>query len=184
MCLHPINVYDNLDRPIVNTKYQHELDNCDYHELNDPIDVNHGDLLVMQLNIRGILSKLSNLKDLVNKASRGKKIDVILLCETWQNKNSPLISLPGYKYIYKTRKHRMGGGIGIFLNDRIRFTEIKLKSNYECIEHIIIKISTKKEKNKITIGSLYRPPNTNETRFVEEYKDLIMKLQQSNNSKN
>ena len=119
MCLHPISGYDNLDRPIECTKYQHKLDNCDYFELTDPSDTCHGDLLVMQLNIRGLLGKLPDLKNLVNKASRVKKIDIILLCETWQNKNSPPISLPGYNYIYKTRKHRMGGGVGIFINDRI-----------------------------------------------------------------
>ena len=88
MCLHYINGFDNLDRPIEITKYQHELDNCDYFELTDPIDASHGDLLVMQLNIRGLLGKLSNLKELVNKVSRGKKIDIILLCETWQQKQS------------------------------------------------------------------------------------------------
>ena len=88
MCLHPINGYDNLDRPIEITKYQHELNNCDYFELTDPIVASHRDLLVMQLNIRGLLGKLPNLKELVNKASRGKKTDIILLCETWQNKNS------------------------------------------------------------------------------------------------
>ena len=51
MCLHPINGYDNLDRPIEITKYQNESDNCDYFELTDPIDSSHRDLLVMQLNI-------------------------------------------------------------------------------------------------------------------------------------
>ena len=83
MCLHPIISHDNLDRPIETTKYQHELDNCDYFELTDPIDASHGDLLVMQLNIRGLFGKLSNLKDLINKVSHGKRIDIILLCETW-----------------------------------------------------------------------------------------------------
>ena len=47
MCLHSINGFDNLDRPIEITKYQHKLDNCDYFELTDPIDASHGDLLVM-----------------------------------------------------------------------------------------------------------------------------------------
>ena len=73
--------------------------------------------------------------------------------------------------------------MGIFINDRIQFTEIKLKSNYECIEQIVINISTKNEKKTIMIGSLYRPPNTNDTKFVEEYKDLLMELYNNNNSK-
>ena len=109
MCLHPIISHDNLDSSIETTKYQHELDNCDYFELTDPIDASHGDLLVMQLNIRGLFCKLSNLKDLINKVSLGKRIDIILLCGTWQNQNSLIHSLSGYNYIYKSRKHKMGG---------------------------------------------------------------------------
>ena len=89
MCLHPINRYDALDRPIDTAKYQHELNNCDYFELINPIEAKHGDLLVMQLNIHRLINKLSSLKDLVNNASPGKKMDLILLCETWQSKNSP-----------------------------------------------------------------------------------------------
>ena len=73
----------------------------------------------MQLNIRGLLGKLSNLKDLVKKVSRGKTVDLILLCETWQNKNSPTIAIPGYNYVHKSRKHKMGGGVGIFISERI-----------------------------------------------------------------
>ena len=73
MCVHPINGHDNLDRPIEISKYQHELGNCDYFDLTDPIEASHGDLLVMQLNIRGLFGKLSNLNDLVNRVSHGKK---------------------------------------------------------------------------------------------------------------
>ena len=96
MCLHPINGYDILDRPIEIAKYQHELDNCDYFEQNDPIDANHGDLLVIQLNVQGLFNKMSNLHNLVNNICCSKRVDIILLCETWQNKNSPTISLPSY----------------------------------------------------------------------------------------
>ena len=181
--MHPINGYDNLDRPIEITKYQHELDNCDYFELTDPIDASHSDLLVMQLNIRSLFGKLPNLKDLVNKTSCGKKINIILLCETWQNKNSLTISLPGYNYIHRTRKHKMGGGVGIFVSNQIRFTEVKLNLNYECIEHVVINITTLSENKKIMIGSLYQPPNTYDTKFVEAYKNFLLELYKINNSK-
>ena len=77
----------------------------------------------------------------------------------------------------------MGGGVGIFVSDRIRFTEVKLNSNYECIEHVVINITTKSENKTIMIGSLYRPPNTNETKFVDEYKNLLLELYKINNSK-
>ena len=137
----------------------------------------------MQLNIRGLLGKLSNLKDLVNRVSCGKKIDIILLCETWQNKNSPTIAIPGYNYVYKSRKHKMGGGVGIFISERIRFTEVKLNDNYECIEYVIINITTKNNNKSITVGSLYRPPNTKDSKFVEEYKCLLSNLYKTSKTK-
>ena len=183
MCVHPIIGHNNLDQPIEVSKYQHELDNCDYFDLTDPIEASHGDLLVMQLNIRGLFGKLSNLKDLVNRVSRGKKIDIMLLCETWQNKNSPTISIPGYNYVYKSRKHKMGGGVGIFISERIRFTEVKLNDNYECIEYVVINITTKNKNKSITVGSLYRPPNTNDSKFVEEYKCLLSNLYKTSKTK-
>ena len=183
MCVHPIIGHDNLDRPIEISKYQHELDNCDYFDLTDPIEATHGDLLVMQLNIRGLFGKLSNLKDLVNRVSHGKKIDIMLLCETWQNKNSPIISIPGYSYVYKSRKHKMGGGVGIFISERIRFTEVKLNVNYECIEYVVINITLKNKNKSITVGSLYRPPNTNDSKFVEEYKSLLSNLYKTSKTK-
>ena len=85
-------------------------DNCDYFETTNPIEAKHGDLLVMQLNICGLFNKLPHLQDLVNKISHGKRVDIILLCKTWQNKNSPILTLPGYNYVYKIRKHKLGGG--------------------------------------------------------------------------
>ena len=183
MCLHPVNGYDVLDRPIEFAKYQHDLDNCDYFEQTDPIDAKHGNLLVMQLNIRGLFGKMPSLKDLVNNACHGKKIDIILLCETWQNKNSLVISLPGYNYVHKYRKHKMGGGVGIFISDRILFTEVKMDASYECIEHVVINITTKNDNKSITIGSLFRAPNTNNSKFVEEWKCLLKELYKSSKSK-
>ena len=96
MCLHPIVSHDNLDRPIETTKYQHELDNCDYFELTDPIDASHGDLLVMQLNIRGLFGKLSNLKDLINKASWVKELTSFSYVRPGKTK---IVRLPLYQVI-------------------------------------------------------------------------------------
>ena len=183
MCLHPISDYDVLDRPIEINKYQHELDNCDYHERNDLIVAKHGDLLVMQLNIRGLFGKMAYLKDLVNDISHGKKMDIILLCEMWQSKNSPPMSLPGYNYVSKYRKHKMGGGVGIFVSDRIRYTKIKINNSYECIEQVVINLVTKQNNTSITIASMYRAPDTNELKLVEEYKDILLELYKFSKSK-
>ena len=65
----------------------------------------------------------------------------------------------------------MGGGVGIFVNEHIRFTEITLNANYESIEYVVINITTKSDNKTIMLGSLYRPPNTNDTKFVDEYNN-------------
>ena len=66
MCVHPTASKD----PIVNTiKYESnvldEFDNCDYvYKLNN---ICKDDLFVLQVNIRGITSKKSQLIDLIRK---------------------------------------------------------------------------------------------------------------------
>ena len=77
----------------------------------------------------------------------------------------------------------MGGGVGIFISERIRFTEIKVNDKYDCIEYVVINITTKNNNKSITVGSLYRPPNTNDSKFVEEYKCLLTTLYKSSKTK-
>ena len=42
--------------------------------------------------------------------------------------------------------------------------------------YVVINITTKNNNKSITVGSLYRPPNTNDSKFVEEYKCLLSNL--------
>ena len=55
--------------------------------------------------------------------------------------------------------------------------------NYECIEYVVINITTKHENKKITICSLYRQPNTNDSKFVEEYKSLLSEMYKTSKTK-
>ena len=58
-----------------------------------------------------------------------------------------------------------------------------MENLYECIKHVIISITTKNDKRPITIGSLYRAPNTNDSKFVEEYSCLLKDLYKKSKSK-
>ena len=58
-----------------------------------------------------------------------------------------------------------------------------MENLYECIKHVIISITTKNDKRPITIGSLYRAPNTNDSKFVEEYSCLPKDLYKKSKSK-
>ena len=95
MCLKPRQIVDKLSRNIKYETYNEELDKCDYIDYGDAIKVSSSDLVVLQLNIRGLYSKLTRLKSLLNDVTNGKKPDIMLICETWQSKNGPTPVLEG-----------------------------------------------------------------------------------------
>ena len=80
----------------MNVRYSSNEDKCDYVQPEEIIKVNESDLVVLQLNIRGLSSKLAEFKRLLKNLADSKKSDIILLSETWLNKSNPKISLPGY----------------------------------------------------------------------------------------
>ena len=57
---------------------------CDYISLDDASHTysTRGDLIVMQLNIRGLLSKPLDLSRLINSCIDNGKVDIMILCET------------------------------------------------------------------------------------------------------
>ena len=102
MCLHPI-----IDRKLstLYDKYQNvsvdEFDHCDY--VHSVSDVKPTDLVVMQLNKRGVSSKRSQLIDLVDNSVHNKHVDVVLISETWLTAHSPNLTIPGYELYRQDR---------------------------------------------------------------------------------
>ena len=64
MCVHQVNIgFDELGCDIFESRFSHDTnDTCDYIELNKEIDADPEDLIVLNLNIRGLYSKLGKLK--------------------------------------------------------------------------------------------------------------------------
>ena len=74
MCLHPR--YE-----ITQQESIQDFDQCDYvYSLND---VDMDNLVVLQLNIRGLYTKLTNLSHLLSNCIVNRKPDVVLLSEMW-----------------------------------------------------------------------------------------------------
>ena len=77
-------------------------------------------LVVMQLNIRGIGSKRSQLIDLIDNSVHNKQVDVVLISETWLTEFSPVIDIPGYDIHRQDRLHKKGGGVAILTSSKLR----------------------------------------------------------------
>ena len=96
-------------------------DNCDYITLDDANEIKQSshDLSVLQLNIRGLLNKQHTLKEII--ISLQSPPDILLLCETWLKSNvENKVDIPGYKCYHKHRPNKIGGGVSVLVNSKLR----------------------------------------------------------------
>ena len=180
MCLHPR--HDLLDKPIVNNFNRTLTDNCDYLAVDDHILIESEDIAVLQLNIRGLYGKIDKLKTLLNDSFTGKQPDILLLCETWMSANSPDVRLPNYNKVECRRLHKKGGGVCIFVNDRLTYRpRPDLQKDNVNFEHCVAEI--KLRKHNLLVGSVYHAPNCNQQDFLTAYKQFVCGLKEVPNSK-
>ena len=100
---------------------------------------------------------------------------MILLCETWLTPFSPTINVPGYEFYHIDRQNKKGGGVGILIKSEIRHAiDLKLKFESECFENISLCIELRNGR-KLLVSSMYRPPNTDVCKFVDEYGKYLVK---------
>ena len=95
------------------------MPSCDYLDIDSLHEMRptKHDLSVMQLNIRGLLNKQDQVKELINES----QVDAILLCKTWLNNHTEsLVKSPSYKLFSDVRGDRIGGGVGIFIYQSLR----------------------------------------------------------------
>ena len=121
------------------------LDTCDY--IHSVKYEHQDDLIVMQLNVRGLYSKISVLTNLLSSCVDGRLPDVVLLSETWLTPASPPVIIPGYDLVHSCRPHKRGGGVGILVSKNLKCNtitscmvenecitiEIELRSHEKCI---------------------------------------------------
>ena len=151
MCLHPKNLDICTDLNEIHVKSVIEpdcYDQCDYvlRHTTKP-----SDLSIVQLNVRGIISKRSKIQHFLNNTHEA---DIILLCETWLTPFSPNIDVPGYEFYHIDRHNKKGGGVGILIKNEIRHElAVKLKFESECFENISLLVALRNGR-KLLVSSM------------------------------
>ena len=177
MCMHKIDRgLDSLDRKVVDFLGADldQFDNCDYVE-HVP-SKKAGDLTIIQLNIRGVGSKISELKSLIDHSIENNVPEIVILSETWLTPFSPILDIPGFEFVHEPRKEKKGGGVGILLSKRLQYKTVPtLCFVCKSFESIFVEVCLR-NGDKIIVGSIYRPPNTDANKFVDEYCDIIRKI--------
>ena len=156
-------IYDELERPLNLDSINESLwnDKCDYIDPNSCTNLNLNDynLIVLQLNIRSILSKQTELKQLLHALeNKNSRVIIALLYETFLNeKTTKLVNILNYTLISNHRPNRKGGGTCILIRNSITF---KLQKDLDHNEQKVIESTyveiTAKDGKRIVVGSLYR----------------------------
>ena len=121
MCLHPVTRgFDSLNREVMSIHDSlDEFDSCDY--VDGQFCSGISDLCIVQLNIRGICSKQSQLKQLIDNCVKDRTQDIVIVCEMWLTPFSSQIQIPGYDFCHKDRNSKHGGGVALLLANNIRY---------------------------------------------------------------
>lgn len=110
----------------------------------------------LYLNARALFKKMDLLKNYVNEL----KPRVISITETWAKPEIPdgMYTLPGFNIFRTDRCNKKGGGVMIYIDERITSTQISL-GNFPDFEVTCCKVVL---STNVFLGILciYRPPNT------------------------
>ena len=87
--------------------------------------------------------------------------DIITLSKTWLRNDKNLlqnVQIPGYSFYYKNRDERLGGGVGIYIKDAIKYKEQQdLSKLDETIEHMWIECQGKNKNKNYLLSVFYQP---------------------------
>ena len=158
------------------------VDSCDYIEPEQlsTKESNRANLKAIQINCRGIKSKLDDLEELLAQINEP---DLALLSETWLKEGEErFIDIKGYRYEGVPRRQKKGGGVGILIKDNLKYrvrTDLNANIQDNSYEHFFIEL--KGTRYNIIAGSIYRPPNTDIDNFLENYNNSLTNIKRDKN---
>lgn len=126
-------------------------------------------LKIVYINARSIKNKMDEIEILAN----GEKADIIIITETWINKQEEsYYNFQNFNVVYATREKR-GGGLGIFINKKLTYEVL------EKTEQNLSFISLKIRLPEVIICGMYKPPsekNESFLKFMDEKLENLNKM--------
>ena len=74
---------------------------------------------ILSANVRSVNKHLDEILILIE--SYGIHFQIIVLNETWLNTETELPNIPGYVLYHSIRRHRLGGGINVLIEEGLYF---------------------------------------------------------------
>ena len=135
------------------------------------LSISDNSFSVAHLNIRSIPANFSAFLSYMDNLEHC--FTVIGLSETWLNPtNVSAYAISGYNHVHRTRSTRKGGGVSLFVSEKIIYSEMAnhcMVNDY--IESLFVKILN--NGMAFVIGIVYRPPNYDIVQFTETLNDIL-----------
>ena len=147
------------------------------NKLNKDVSCTKSDLTVYHLNVRSLWANFDIVLNEID--SMNIKFDLLCFTESWVNDNTKdLIAIDNYKSYHSLRADgRRGGGISVFLNDRLKSKLfVDATFNTEIIESLFLEVEISNSR-KMLIGVIYRPPNAVHRLFSEKLSEILSLFQ-------
>ena len=168
-----VNFYQNLNNNCINK--------CDYYHEDSmnknckELDINKYHLSLLHNNIRSIPHNLDHFNQFLN----GLDIDFSILAfsETWlKPHNEHCYGVNGYNAEHNSRLNKASGGVSLFIKKGIEYNKCSdLQFTTTTMESLFIEIDKEvfRSSNKIIIGVVYRPPNTDVDEFSDHMSNIV-----------
>lgn len=128
---------------------------------------------ILHVNCRSIRKNFDELLSLLNQLC--STVSVICVSETWTTPTDQAdYHIAGYCFIAKSRTHKPGGGVGIYVCDSLTY-KVRADLNFsstDFVESVFVELVTL----GIVIGCVYKPPDTNIDSFTSAFDDLLCTL--------
>ena len=152
-------------------------DNCSYYDTDDFNQVNNslGDFSIFYLNTRSLCKHFFNVQDYL--CSLNSSFTVYGFTETWFKETPPpFVHMNNYHLIHSSRCNRVGGGVALFISDRLNFIKrYDLMSSCEDFECVFIELQRDNACN-LVVGNVYRAPGTSTDNFLRSFDTCLNKI--------
>ena len=131
-------------------------------------------LNILHLNCRSLKKNFDSLKTLLNSVNQ--KLTAIAISETWLTPSTEhIFQLQEYDFVSNSRSSKVGGGVGIYIDNDLTYKKrLDLSILNDIIECIFIEVI--QPKTNFLIGCVYRPPGTDIMLFNDNISAILDKI--------
>ncbi|XP_062466520.1 uncharacterized protein LOC134159318 [Pezoporus occidentalis] len=116
---------------------------------------------------------MGNKQEELEMCARLRGYDIIGITETWWDGSYDWsVGMEGYRLFRKDRPGRWGGGVALYVRDRLESMELCLGTGEQLTESLWVRVNGNIAMGDITVGICYRPPDQEDSMDEVLYRQI------------